>query len=404
MSELSSEFFKTNRRRLREQLPLNSVALIPAHTRVQRSGEVTFPFKQNNYFYYLCGVEQPDLILVIAKNGEELLITPNYNQFNRIWEVGLSKEQLVNISGIQKVMSRKEARTSLQKLIKGNTKILSILPSVKQHLMPSSNPAIRANLKWIHEQWPAKKIGDVRPLVVGQRMVKQPPEIKLIQRAIDITGAGLKKVKAAIGDKVTELELDRLLRAQFLLNGADDIGFENLVSAGANACVIHYDAKHSACKKGELVLFDVGAELSGYTADITRVYPVSGKMSSRQQEIYQAVLELQSTAMKLLRPGVRIKDYETQVEQLMGKALVRLGLITNPIRKHIRHYYPTATSHHMGLDVHDVADYTEPLKPNMVLTVEPGIYVPEEGIGVRLEDDILITKTGNQNLSSSIPK
>lgn len=344
------------------------------------------------------------MVLVLASDGTEMILTPNYSAFELLWEVGVNSDQISKISGIKSVLTKKYSLVPLSKLISATTKILSVPPSPKRHLMPISNSGLTTNIKWIKRNWPSKKIGDARVELVRMRMVKHPSEVKMIQLAIDATAKGLKKIQSKIKPGVTEAELDRLLRAEFLLAGADEVGFENIVSAGKNACTIHYQAKHSICKKGELVLYDVGAEVQNYSADITRVYSVGTTFSARQQDIYSAVKEVQASAMKLLRPGVKIKDYEQQVEQLMGSALIKLGLITNPTRSKIRYYFPHASSHHLGLDVHDVADYREPLRENMVLTVEPGIYIPEEGIGVRLEDDVLITKTGNKNLSAGIPK
>lgn len=384
-------------------MPKNSVAFVPAHSTVQRTGEVTYPFRQNNYFYYLTGLNEPNLVLVLASNGSEIILTPNYSAFELLWEVGVNSDQITKISGIKDIAIKKNF-SKLSKLINTSTKILSVPTSPKRHLMPLSNPGLATNIKWIKRNWPTKKIGDARIELVHMRMIKHPDEVKMIQRAIDATARGLKAVQTEITPGTAEAELDRLLRTEFLRAGADEVGFENIVSAGKNACTIHYQAKHSVCKKGELVLFDVGAEVQNYSADITRVYSVGSTFNTRQQDIYNAVKEVQSGAMKLLRPGVQIKEYEQQVEQIMGKALAQLGLITRPARKKIRYYFPHATSHHLGLDVHDVADYREPLSENMILTVEPGIYIPEEGIGVRLEDDVLVTKNGIKNLSAGIPK
>ncbi len=247
----------------------------------------------------------------------------------------------------------------------------------------------------------------IRPL----RMVKDPPEIKLMQQAAAITARGFESSLHSLKPSIFEYQLEAELSRSFIGGGASGHAYSPIVASGASACVLHYISNNHQCRTGELVLIDAGAEYANYAADVTRTWPSDGKFSQRQRAVYQAVLRVQKAAIARLRPGLTLKESELAAAKHMTEELVQLGLLDDVASKDFeknnkplfRKYFPHALSHFLGLDTHDVGDYNRPLEPGMVLTVEPGIYIREEGIGIRLEDDILITEDGHQNLTSAIP-
>jgi Xaa-Pro aminopeptidase len=242
----------------------------------------------------------------------------------------------------------------------------------------------------------------VREVLARLRMIKQPPELKAIQKAIDITGLSLKQAFA--GDRTRykyEYELEAVVASGFRSRGATGHSFEPIVAGGKRACTLHNVANDSRLKADEIVVVDVGAEYQHYAADITRTIALQ-KPSKRQQDVYNAVKTVQQKAFELVRPGITMKQFEKRVVGFMVTELKQLGLIK--LNKDVRKYYPHATSHFLGLNVHDVGDYQKPLPAGVVMTVEPGIYIPEEGIGVRIEDDVLITENGVAILSGSLPR
>lgn len=406
-TKLTADFFCQNRRHLAELLPKGSVAVIPAYTRVERRKDVAFPFSQSSNFFYLTGINRPDclLILVSGQFAHDFLIIPNPSERMALWEGETSAKSLQATSGVEEVVYKPAALEKLRPEMRDKKKLYLPFSYTKQQLWAAPNPANRATRKWFKNHWPEVKQIDLRPELAKLRVVKKPVEIDLIQAAIDLTERGLRRTWKLLRPGVSEYQLEAELLRSFRSENAD-IAWNPIIASGANACVIHYNEKNGTVKKDELVLFDVGAETNNYGADISRTLPASGKFSPRQREVYQAVLEIQMRALQILRPGITFIDWQTQVDQLTAQALVQLKLLTPAELKRdpkaFRKYYPHM-SHFLGLDVHDVGDYRQPFAPGMVLTVEPGIYIAEEGIGIRLEDDVLITPTGARNLSANIP-
>jgi Xaa-Pro aminopeptidase len=274
-----------------------------------------------------------------------------------------------------------------------------------EHYGMYSNPA-RARVAERMERHVADlQVIDIRPELARLRMIKQPVELKALQRAIDITTTTLNDLLSVANLKnyQYEYQLEADIARGFRFQGARGHSFEPIVAGGKNACTLHNVANQAALNDGELIVVDVGAEYEHYAADITRTV-CFGRPSARQKAIYEAVNEVQQYALGLLKPGANLRQYEQQVARKMGEQLKALGLIKTATKANIRHYFPHATSHFLGLNVHDVGDYTVALQPGVVLTCEPGIYVPEEGIGVRLEDDILITDHGHEVLSATCRK
>jgi Xaa-Pro aminopeptidase len=275
----------------------------------------------------------------------------------------------------------------------------------QRHFNLAMNPARSQLIAKMRRRRKGLIIEDLRLPLSQMRMVKQAPELKVLQRAIDITNETLLEIfKPGWNKKYkTEYELDADITAGFRRRQSPGHGFTPIIANGKKTCTIHPIDNDAQLEPNALLLVDLGAEFQNYTADISRTWPVNGTLSPRQRDVFEAVVDVQQYAYSLLKPGQNYLKYEKKVEDYMGKKLVELGLIKVPTRKNIRQYFPHRTSHSLGLDPHDPADYSGDIVENMVITVEPGIYIPEEGIGVRIEDDVLITKTGHKVLSAKLP-
>ncbi|MGH7238616.1 MAG: M24B family metallopeptidase, partial [Candidatus Saccharimonadales bacterium] len=281
---------------------------------------------------------------------------------------------------------------------------LAASPSYERHHGLFANPTRARLIRKLKRLDSKLEITDLRRALAQMRVIKQPLEVAAIQKAIDITANGIEAVCSNLTNYKYESEIEAELSRYFRLNGADGHAFLPIVAGGKNACTLHNIANNSKLNPGDLAVIDVGAEVDNYAADITRTLAI-GRVSKRQQQVYDAVLAAQNYALELLKPGVDFKIYETKVGKFLGDRLVELKLIRGSSdRNAVTKYCPHATSHFLGLDVHDVGDYLQPLKANMVLTVEPGIYIPEEDIGVRIEDDVIITEGGNRILSRDLPR
>ncbi len=407
MTNISSSFFKSNRKSLIARLPKSAVAIIPAHTTVQRSGDTEYPFRQNSNFYYLTGINSPNMTLVLT-HSDEYLIVPNRDALHDLWIGGVSDKELLAVSGISQIIEKRDEATQINKLIQSSNTIFTLQPYRRHLMLPEQNSAIRQNYTRLRRQWPKKQHEPLNNHLAELRIVKQATEIKCIEEAINVTRLGLEKAKKLIKPGVNEKALEACLTQHFDIY-ASGHAYTPIVAGGKNACTIHYIANNSLLNKDDLVLFDVGAEYQNYAADISRTIPVT-KFSSRQLDVYTVVKTALKGALEFLRPGVSIIESEAQVSKIISDGLVDLKLLSrsevDKDKMSYRKYYPH-WPHFLGLDVHDVSsreNYERPLEPGMVLTVEPGIYIPDEGIGVRLEDDVLITKDGVKNLSAGIPK
>lgn len=397
----TTDFFVNNRKRLQDELGSNLVVLA-ANGLLQRSADTTFPFRQDSNFWYLTGITEPDYVLVI--NGEgTFLIEPKRWEHRDQWEGAVDKKYLKTRSGVDEIVEHHEGWTRLDLLLRKYKKVHTLAPAEKyiEHFGFYTNPA-RASLLEALGKHRKLEIVDIRKNLARQRQVKQKPEIQAIQKAINITAAALKVVRNRLDRYKTENEISADITRTFIRRGASGHAYEPIVGAGRNAATIHYQDNNQPVSHGDLLLMDVGAEYLGYSADITRTLAV-GKISKRQREVYGAVARVQKYAMSLLKPGVDMKKYEADVDKFMAAELHKLGILSDVSdKKKLKRYYPHLTSHFLGLDTHDAADYTRPLEPGMVLTVEPGIYLPDENIGVRIEDNVLITADGIKVLSDKI--
>lgn len=403
----SADFFTANRERLRQLFTGTAPIVLTANARLQRSRDEAYVFHQDRDFWYLTGITDPDVLLVMDK-GKEYLIAPDYDSVREIFEGGLDPKTLTRISGIQDVVSYKEGWKQLSSRIK-KVKHVATLAAGPQRIEPwgmYANPAraeLLRSLKNVHDQL---EFLDLRPHLTRMRCIKQSVELEALQKAFDITIDAMKEVlrPSRLVKYGYEYEIEAELIRGFRKRGARGNAFTPVVAGGARACVIHNMDNQGALSTDELLTVDVGAEYAQYVADITRTISIGGHPSRRQEAVHAAVIEIQDYALSLLRPGVFLREYERQVEAFLGEKLRELSLIKSIDETSVRNYFPHLTSHFLGLDAHDVGEDTRALEPGMVITVEPGIYIPEEGIAVRIEDDILITGEGVQVLTSRLPR
>lgn len=404
-SHFSSAFFAANRQQLRERATTSAPIVVAANGLLQRGADSTFPFAQDSNFWYLTGIEEPDVVLVMA--AQDYLIVPGRDANRTAFDGHVDDDILKKRSGVSLILDSEAGWQQLTKEIELQRKVATVgaAPSYLEHYGMYTNPARRRLLAQLKAASSGVQIADIGQHLVLLRMIKQPAELLAIQSAIDITIATLQAVTkpAALSTYEYEYQLEADITRGFRARGASGHAFEPIVAGGARACTLHNVANNSPLKKNELIVLDVGAEVEHYAADITRtVNP--GKSTPRQLAVYAAVQDAQSYAAGLLKPGILLADYEGRVEHYLGKKLQELGLIKAITHAAVRYYYPHASSHFMGLNVHDSGDYGQPLQPGMVLTVEPGIYIPEEAIGIRIEDDVLITAEGNVMLSNKLSR
>lgn len=401
-----SGFFVGNRARLRELFTGEAPIVLTANGLLQKIGDEAYPFRQDGSFRYLTGCDIHDAILVMDK-GKEYLIVPGRDESIEKFDGTVDKTALAATSGISDIVNEKEGWRRL-KLRLGKAQYVATLaanPAYVEFFGMYTNPARRQLIKRLKEVSSHLELLDLRPHLSRMRMVKHPAELEAIQRAIDITSSTLKEVTrpSRLGKYAFEYEIEADVAYGFRKRGADGHGFEPVVASGKNACTMHYLANNSPLSSDELVTMDVGARASGYTADIARTVAL-GKPTQRQRQVHQAVVQALEYALGLLKPGLLLADYEKEMEMFIGEKLRELGLIKSITPEAVREYSPHRTSHFLGIDVHDGGDYDRPLEPGVVLAVEPGIYVPSEGIGVRIEDNAVITQDGAENLSEKLPR
>lgn len=401
----SAEFFIGNRQRLRQLFTGLAPIVITANGVVQRNGDNTFKFRQDSSFWYLTGIEHPDITLVLDKNKEYLLV-PSRDFSREMFDGAVTAEVLTRRSGVGTVLDDTEGWKQLGARLK-RSKHVATLGSGPAYIERNgfyTNPARAELIKKLKEQNDELEILDLREHLMKMRLVKQPQELEAIQKAIDVTIDGLKYVTAGnrLAKYASENEIEADLFRQYKRAGYG-YAFDPIVASGVRSCQMHYIANNGPLSSDELIIFDVSTEVEHYASDIARTYAL-GEPSKRQQAVYDAVCEVQDFALTMLRPGTVNIDYEKAVEEFMGEKLRELGLIKTIEHETVRRFFPHATTHFLGLDAHDVGDYQQPMEPGMVMVCEPGIYIPVEGIGVRIEDDFLITPDGHTNLSARLPR
>jgi Xaa-Pro aminopeptidase len=412
---IDPQLFIRNRDRLRSHLKPNSIVIVHANDVYPTNADGSMAFKQNADLFYLCGVDQEDTILVLMPDAQdprqrEILFVKETSEHIAIWEgEKLTKEQARAATGVERI----EWTSSFEALLH------TLVPQA-DHIYLPTNEHLRASvvvetqndrfIKRCQSRYPLHRYERLAPLMHRLRMTKDPVEVQMIQKACDITEAGFRRVLGFVKPGVGEWEIEAELLHEFVRNGSRGFAYGPIIGSGKNACVLHYVENSNLCQEGELVLMDVAAEYAGWASDLTRTIPVSGKFTPRQREVYDAVLRVLRAANGILRPGIKPADYQNQVLGFMETELVALGLIDakaakeqGPDKPLVKKYFMHGTSHHLGLDVHDVAPPHEAVAEGMVFTIEPGIYIREEGIGIRLENDVLIGKDANIDLMGNIP-
>jgi Xaa-Pro aminopeptidase len=402
-----SEFFAGNRTRLKQLFTGTAPIVITAHGMLQQGSDEAFPFHQDRNFLYLTGIDDPGVILVIDK-GKEYLIVPDRDPVIEKFDGVLDHDRMRRTSGIQTIYDTKEGWRHLTTRLKKvkHVATLGAAPRFIDFLGMYTNPARADLIQRIKEVNSAIELLDLRTHLARMRMIKQEPELAAIQRAIDVTNATLKDIfrPKQLAKYAHEYEVEADLSQGFRKRGTMGHAFAPIVASGERTCMMHYLRNDAPLVTGELLLLDVGAQVDHYSADIARTIALGGNPSRRQRRVHQAVRDAQEYAFSLLKPGVVLREYEKQMETFVGEKLRELGLIKTIESERVRHFFPHATSHFLGLDTHDGGDYDQPLEPGVVLAVEPGIYIPDESLGVRIEDNVLITEDGNKILSEGLSR
>jgi Xaa-Pro aminopeptidase len=405
-SRFSSDFFVGNRQRLRALFTGTAPIVMTANGLLQRGGDTSYAFAQDASFWYLTGIEDPDIILVIDRD-KEYLIVPGRSSSREKFDGVITDEVLISRSGIKDLYDEKEGweRLSIRLKKVKHAATIAPVPAYLEAYGMYTNPARATLVQKMKADNANLELLDLGMHISVMRMIKQPIELEVLQTAIDITNSTLKDVlrPSKLQKYGYEFELEADLTRGFRRRGASGHAFDPVIAGGARACQMHYITNNSVFSADELVILDVGAEVEHYSADIARTVTF-GTPSRRQQTVHETVLEVQEFARNLLRPGILLREYENEVEVYMGEKLRELGLIKTINNENVRIFFPHRTSHFLGLNTHDAGDYDRPLEPGVVITVEPGIYIPEEGIGVRIEDDVLITANGNKLLSNKLPR
>lgn len=413
---IKNELFSYNRKKFSKQLKPNSIAIFNSNDIFTTSADSTLPFVQHSDIFYLSGVDQEESILVLfpdasSKKMKEILFLKETSEQIKIWEgEKLTKEAAFKTSGIQTVFWLNQFDRVLSTLL---TEAENIYINVNMHTRANTEMETREDrfIKQLKTKYPAHQYLQSAPILHKIRAEKHSLELELMQTACNITEKGFRRILPFIKPGVMEYEIEAELIHEFVKNRSKGFSYTPIIASGKNACVLHYIENNKPCKKGDIILMDFGAEYANYKSDLTRSIPVSGKFTERQKAVYKAVLFIKKEATKLLVPGVNLHEYHKEVGIIVEKELVKLKLIDKTDIKNqptdwpaYKKYFMHGTSHFIGLDTHDVGLWHHPIKENMVFTVEPGIYIPEEGLGIRLEDDVVVQKKGVPfNLMKNIP-
>ncbi len=394
----------------------NSIAILTSNDIMPNNADDVMGFAQNNELFYLSGVDQEESILVLypdAANPEnrEILFVKETSDLIKIWEgEKLTIEQGLEVSGVKSVKWLQDFELAIQYMAFDADTFYLGHNEHKKTLTAEMNTRQDRMISWCKERYPLHNYKRAAKITREIRQIKSEEEIVLMQKAADISVGGFERVLKAVKSGMLEYELEAELTYEFIRKGARGHAFMPIIASGGNACALHYNTNDSICKDGDMILMDFGVCYANYNSDTTRCFPVNGKFTDRQKEVYSSVLHCLKEGSKLLKPGVISAEYEKEMAGLVEEQLIKLGLLDaeevknqDPEKPLYRKYFMHGTAHHIGLDVHDVGLYTRPFEAGMVVTCEPGIYIAEEGIGCRLENDILITENGNINLTASMP-
>nr|WP_321246249.1 aminopeptidase P family protein [uncultured Psychroserpens sp.] len=414
--KIDSSLFINNRKNFMSKMKPSSLAVFNSNDIYPISADSTMPFAQHRDIFYLSGVDQEESILVMfpdcpKENHREVLFLKETNAHIAVWEgEKLTKEAALATSGIKTVYWLKDMEKIMFELM---TQCDTVYINTNEHYRASVETETREDrfTKWLTNKYPAHSVAKSNPILQRLRSVKGQIELDLLQKACDITEKGFRRVLNFVKSDVWEYNIEAEFMHEFLNNRSKGFAYTPIIGSGNNANVLHYIENNQQCKAGELILIDAGAEYANYASDMTRTIPVSGRFSKRQRDVYDAVNRVKNDATKLLVPGTLWAEYHIEVGKLMTSELLGLGLLDKADVQNedkdwpaYKKYFMHGTSHHMGLDTHDYGILTEPMQANNVFTVEPGIYIPDEGFGIRLEDDVVIQEHGAPfNLMRNIP-
>ncbi|MFC2151365.1 aminopeptidase P family protein [Bacteroidota bacterium] len=413
--QLKSTLFERNRKKVIKLLQSNSLAVFHSNDQMPRNGDQYFLFRQNSDMFYLTGIDQEKTILTLCPNHpnkdlREILFIIESNEKIAVWEGHkYTKEEAQEASGINTIKYLGEFESTFRELaIKSENIYLNLNENPK--FKPVTQSADERFVKILENDYPAHELERLAPIMKHIRLKKEVEEIEYMKEACDITRKAFQRILKFVKPDVSEYEIEAEITHEFLWNKATGHAYSPIIASGKNACILHYVDNNKRCKNGDLLLMDFGAEYANYAADCTRTIPVNGKFTPRQKECYEAVLRVMKKAISWLTPGTTINRINERVEKLLQEEHIKLGLYSlediekqDPEKPLVKKYYPHGTCHFIGLDVHDVGEKTTVLEEGMVLTCEPGIYIPEENIGIRIENDILVNLKPI-DLMANIPK
>ncbi len=408
---IGKELFVLNRERLVKELKPNSLALFNSNDIMPTNADGTMPFKQNTDLFYLTGIDQEESILVVCPNFpeeryREVLFLREPNELLEKWEGHkLTKQEAQEISGAKTVAWVGDFPKLFHHMMAmGNVE--NVYLNTNEHYR--SDVVVESRdarfIEWCKSRYPLHQYNRVAPIMAKLRRVKQKREIELMQRACDITEKGFRRVLGFTRPGVWEYEIEAEFIHEFISNRSKGFAYTPIIASGKNNTVLHYLDNNQQCKDGDLILLDVAAEYANYASDLTRTIPVNGKFTKRQKDVYNAVLRVHREAFKMLRPSVVYFEFQKEIEKLMQSELIKLKLIDKKDGPDaFRKYFYHGTSHMLGLDVHDVGNMHDKVQVGSVWTIEPGIYIAEEGFGIRLENNVVIQKDKNFDLMRNIP-
>jgi len=411
---IDKELFRLNRANLKKCLPPNALAAVNANDVLPLNGDAVLPLQQNSDLFYLTGIEQEESLLLLHPDAHdpkqrEILFLRQPNPLLETWEGHkLTKEEARGISGVERVEWLEDFPALFHRRM---CECSMVYLNSNEH--PRAQVVVQSRdarfVRDVQERYPLHDCRRLAPLMHRLRAVKSDLEIGLLRKACEITEAGFRRVCRIVKPGVNEMEVEAEFSREFLRRGGR-FAYNPIIASGLNACALHYTQNDQPCRKGQLLLLDVASSYANYNADMTRTIPVSGRFSRRQRQVYEAVLRVLRALSRAAAPGKLPRDWQAEAEQLVEKELVDLGLLTvaeirkqDPDEKAFRKYFMHGAGHPLGLDVHDPALTAEPIQAGWVLTVEPAIYIREEGFGVRLENNILVREGGNADLMEKIP-
>ena len=413
--KINPKLFIENRKNFAAKMKKNSLAIFYSNDEQPQIGDQFFNFKQSSDFFYLTGISQEKTVLILYPDSpiaefKEVLFTLKTNEHIAVWEGHkFTQEEATEVSGITTIKWLDEQGFILNQLMAyAHNCYLNRYEYPKyQSEVESRESRLNAKLK---KQFPEHQYHRSAPILNALRLIKSDLEIELIKQACEITNKAFRRTLKFIKPGISEFEIQAEIEHEFTINRSEGHAYAPIIASGKNACVLHYIDNHEVCKDGDLLLFDFGAEYARYASDMSRTIPINGQFTERQKAVYNAVLRTQKTLIANMTVGTNLKELEELAKKLTEKELIDLGLYSQENKAKekepfdlLKKYFMHGISHHMGLDVHDVGDRLQPLTIGMVLTCEPGIYIKDENIGIRLENDILITKDGPVNLMADIP-